>query len=63
MGVLRVSPLALSRLGVALGCLLFVVGIGLAVDLAAALMTAGCQLAAGCLVLIDVDKRDEKEGR
>ncbi|MCW2920016.1 MAG: hypothetical protein JWN52_8084 [Actinomycetia bacterium] len=63
MGLLRMSPLLLARLGVALGCLLFVVGIGLAVDLPAALMTAGILLAAGCLVLIDVDKRDGKEGR
>lgn len=59
MGLLRMSPLLLARLGVVAGCLLFVVGVGLAIDLPAALMTAGILLVGGCLVLIDVDRRPE----
>lgn len=51
----QLSPLVWSRLGAALGALVFVVGVGLAVGLAVAFMTSGAALVAYCLLLIDVD--------
>ena len=57
----KLSGLALSRLGVVLGCLLFVTGIGLAINLAAAFIAAGLLTVSGSLLLIDTD--DVKGGR
>lgn len=51
------NPERLARAGVAAGCLLAVVGVGLLVGLAWALIAAGVLLAAGCLFLVDVDDR------
>lgn len=57
MGRLRVSlsALAWSRLGVVVGGLLVVVGVGLAADLAGALITAGILVGVGSLMLIEVE--------
>lgn len=53
MGGVRVNLLA-SRLGVAIGALLFVIGFGLVVGLGAALMAAGVLAAVGSMLLVDV---------
>lgn len=48
------KALVAARAGFALGCLLAVVGVGLAFGCAAALMVGGVVLAACCLVLVEV---------
>lgn len=58
MGRLSVSRAAWARLGVVLGGALFVAGILLAIDAAAALMTAGVLTVVYCLLLADVDPPD-----
>lgn len=62
MGRVRVTRTVLARAGVVTGGGLFTVGIGLAVDLAAALMTAGLGLGAYCLLLMDVAPPKERRG-
>lgn len=62
MGRVRVTRTVLARAGVVAGGGLFTVGIGLAVDLAAALMTAGLGLGAYCLLLMDVAPPKERRG-
>lgn len=52
--MIRLSPLAWTRLGFVVGCLLLVVGIGIAAGVAVALMAAGGLLAGSCLLLVDV---------
>jgi hypothetical protein len=57
----KLSGLALSRLGVVLGCLLFSIGIFLTFGATYLLLVAGIVIAGASLVLIDVDNK--KEGR
>ncbi|MFF2009164.1 hypothetical protein ACFVWY_08835 [Streptomyces sp. NPDC058195] len=54
MDRLRLTRAALARTGVIAGGGLFTTGVGLAVDLSAALMAAGVLLVTYCLVLMDV---------
>lgn len=54
----NLSGLALSRLGVVLGCLFIVVGIGL-FSIPAGFIAAGVLTVAGCLLLIDTDDSEE----
>lgn len=65
MGCVPVRRAALARLGVLLGGLLFTVGVWLAIDVAAGLMTGGIVFAMWCLFLADVDPAEGggKEGR
>jgi hypothetical protein len=58
VGRIPVTRAALARAGVVLGGLLFVAGILLAIDVAAALMTAGVLMVVYCLLLADVDPPD-----
>ncbi|MFD4740952.1 hypothetical protein ACFWNQ_26820 [Streptomyces virginiae] len=58
MGRIQVSRAALARAGTLLGGALFTAGILLAIDVAAALMTAGVLTVAYCLLLADVDPPD-----
>ncbi|CAL9664966.1 hypothetical protein SUDANB145_07115 (plasmid) [Streptomyces sp. enrichment culture] len=62
MGRVRMTRTALARAGVAVGGGLFTVGVGLAIDLAAALMTAGLGLGAYCLLLMDVAPPKKSRG-
>lgn len=55
MGLLRVSRRSLARLGVLAGGWTACAGVGMAVDLAAGLMSGGVLFAAWCLFLADVD--------
>lgn len=55
MGRIQVSRAVLARAGTLLGGALFTAGILLAIDVAAALMTAGVLTVAYCLLLADVD--------
>lgn len=50
----KITGLALSRLGVVLGCLLFSVGIGL-YSIPAGFIAAGGLMVVGSLLLIDTD--------
>ncbi|MCT9932437.1 hypothetical protein N5079_19740 [Planotetraspora sp. A-T 1434] len=52
--MIRLSRLAWARLGYAVGCLVGCVGLGMAVDVAAALMVGGGLLAVSCLLLVEV---------
>ncbi|MFD0353505.1 hypothetical protein ACFVHW_07110 [Streptomyces sp. NPDC127110] len=61
MGRFQMSRAVIARLGVLLGGLLFVVGILLAIDLAAALMTAGVLTVTYCLLVADVDPPGRSE--
>ena len=58
MGRVRMTRPALARAGVVAGGGLFTAGIGLAIDLPAALMTAGAGLVVYCLLLMDVGTGD-----
>lgn len=62
MGRIRMTRTALARAGVMTGGGLFTAGIGLAVDLPAALMTAGIGLVAYCLLLMDVSPSGREGG-
>lgn len=55
--MIRLSPLAWTRLGFVAGCLLLVVGVGMAVGVAVALMAAGVLLGGSCLLLVDVEAK------
>lgn len=64
MGRLRMSRVAVSRLGVLAGGWVSSAGVWLAIDAAAGLMTGGAVFAAWCLFLTDVDPAEGgKEGR
>lgn len=65
MGRLRMSGKSLARCGVLLGGLVAAIGVGLALDLAAALMTGGIMFASWCLFLPDVVPAEDgrKAGR
>lgn len=65
MGRLRVSKQTRARWGVLAGGWTACAGVGLAMDLAAALMAGGTVFAAWCLFLADVDPAEGggKEGR
>ena len=54
MGGVRVTRAAWARVGVLAGGVMVTAGIGLGVDLAAALMTGGILLIVYCLLLTDV---------
>ncbi len=55
----KLSGLALSRLGVVLGCLIFVAGIGLAINVGWSLVFTGVLVVAGCLLFIETDVSEE----
>lgn len=52
---------ARARAGFAVGCLLVVLGVGMLLGLAWALIAAGVVLAVSCLVLVNVDERGASE--
>lgn len=54
MGRIRVSRHSWARAGLLAGGTSFAVGIGLTVDFAAALMAAGVEMMAYCLLVADV---------
>ncbi|MGX1223147.1 hypothetical protein [Streptomyces ambofaciens] len=62
MGRIRLTPEGRARAGVLAGGLLITVGIGLGIDLAAALMVGGVLLVVYCLLLTDVDLLDRDGG-
>ncbi|MFI7394020.1 hypothetical protein [Streptomyces tendae] len=62
MGRIRLTPEGRARAGVLAGGLLITVGVGLGIDLAAALMVGGVLLVVYCLLLTDVDLLDRDGG-
>lgn len=62
MGRFQVSRAARARIGVWLGMASFCTGVGLAADVAAALMAAGIGTVAYCVLLADVQPPDDEPG-
>ncbi|MFD5294776.1 hypothetical protein ACFWJU_06170 [Streptomyces mutabilis] len=62
MGRIRLTPEGRARAGVLAGGALVTVGVGLGIDLAAALMVGGVLLVIYCLLLTDVDLLDRDGG-
>lgn len=62
MGRIRLTPEGRARAGVLAGGALVTVGVGLGLDLAAALMVGGVLLVVYCLLLTDVDLLDRDGG-
>lgn len=60
---MRVAPVQVARGGFAAGCLVAVVGVGLAAGLALALIVGGVVLAVACLVLVEVDRPPSEQVR